>query len=158
MGRWRRGKWEREPRLPSPHTFFAFLFTLTVLTERRFTTILGALNRLSFVQISSIYWKTAAKDFKLVSKMALKKCNTNFCLKYFIRKNRTTFPDVPLLPEIFRWEADPKSRVPFTFQPDFPESFLQMVVVNHLQNFFNVIIIFIEMTFSYKIWFSKRIS
>ena len=29
-------------------------------------------------------------------------------------KNKTTISDVPLLPEIFRWE-DPKILVPFTF-------------------------------------------
>ena len=61
------------------------------------------------------------EGLKLVSKMALRKWNTNFRLEYFVRKNRTTFSDVPLLPEIFRWE-DPKSRVPFTFEPDFPEN------------------------------------
>ena len=38
------------------------------------------------------------------------------------RKNRITFTDVPLLLEISRWN-DRKSHVPFTFQPDFPESF-----------------------------------
>lgn len=38
------------------------------------------------------------------------------------RKNRTIFSDVSSLPEIFRWN-DPKSRVPFTFQPEFPETF-----------------------------------
>ena len=53
------------------------------------------------------------EGLKLVSKMALRKWNTNFRLEYFVRKNRTTFSDVPLLQEIFRWE-DPKSRVPFT--------------------------------------------
>ena len=58
---------------------------------------------------------------KLVSKMALKKWNTNFPLEYSIRKNRTTFSDVPLLLEIFRWE-DPNSRLPFTFQPDFQDN------------------------------------
>ena len=33
-----------------------------------------------------------------------------------------TFSDVPLLPEIFLWN-NRKSRVPFTSQPDFQESF-----------------------------------
>jgi len=47
---------------------------------------------------------------------------TYFRLKYSDRKNRTPFSDVPLLPEIFRWN-DLKSRVPLTFQPDFPETF-----------------------------------
>ena len=65
------------------------------------------------------------EGLKLVSKMALKKWNTNFRLEYSIRKNRTTFSDVPLLSGIFRWEADPKSRVPFTPVPTgFPEKFL----------------------------------
>ena len=36
---------------------------------------------------------------KLVSKMALKKWNTNFCLEYSVRKNRTTCSDVLLLPK-----------------------------------------------------------
>ena len=36
---------------------------------------------------------------------------------------RTTFSDVPLFPEIFYWN-DPKSLVPFTLQPDFPETFV----------------------------------
>ena len=60
---------------------------------------------------------------KLVSKMALKKWNTNFYLEYSIQKNRTTFSDLPLLPEIFCWN-DQKSHVLFTFQPDFPELFV----------------------------------
>ena len=54
--------------------------------------------------------------------MALKKWITNFRLEYSIRKNRTTFSDVPLLPEIFRWE-DTKPRAQVTFQLDFPEKF-----------------------------------
>ena len=53
------------------------------------------------------------EGLNLVSKMALKKWNTNFRLQYSSRKNRT-FSDVPLLPEIFSW-VDQKSRVPFTF-------------------------------------------
>ena len=36
--------------------------------------------------------------------------------------DRTTFSDVPLLPEIFRWITQ-KRPVLFTFQPDFPETF-----------------------------------
>ena len=52
---------------------------------------------LPFEQISSIYRKTTA-----VSKMALKKWNTNFRLEHSVRKNRTTFSNVPLVTEIFR--------------------------------------------------------
>ena len=63
------------------------------------------------------------EGLKLVSKMALKKWNTNLRLEYSIWKNKTTFSDVPLLPEFFR-SKDPKSRVPFTSQPDFPQIFV----------------------------------
>ena len=35
----------------------------------------------------------------------------DFCWEYTVWKNRTTFSDVPLLPEISRWN-NPKSRVP----------------------------------------------
>ena len=59
----------------------------------------------------------------LVSKMALKKWNANLCLQYFVRKNRTTFSDVPLLPEVFPLERSKPGRVSYTYQPDFPESF-----------------------------------
>ena len=41
----------------------------------------------------------------------------------FRPKNRTSFSDVPLLLEIFRCNEDPKSRLLFTFQQNFPESF-----------------------------------
>ena len=64
--------------------------------------------------------KNGREGLKLVSKMAVKKWNTNFRLS--VRKNRTTFSDVPLLPDIFRWD-NPKSRVPFTFQTDVSETF-----------------------------------
>ena len=55
--------------------------------------------------------------------MALKKWNTNF---RSVKKNKSTFSDVLLLREIFWWN-DSKSRVPFTSQPDFSETFLHMV-------------------------------
>ena len=45
-----------------------------------------------------------------------------FSFRYSVRKNRTTFSSVPLLPEISHW-IDLKSHVPFTFQPDFPKTF-----------------------------------
>ena len=39
----------------------------------------------------------------------------------FQRENGTTFSEVPLFPEIFQWNK-PKNHVPFTTQPEFPES------------------------------------
>ena len=55
--------------------------------------------------------KNDHEGLKLVPKM--KKWNTNFRLEYMysIQKNKTTFSDVPLLPEIFRWN-DPRNRAP----------------------------------------------
>ena len=50
--------------------------------------------------------KNDREGLKLFLKMALNKCNTNFRLEYSVRKNRTTFSDVPLL----RWN-DPKCHV-----------------------------------------------
>ena len=35
-------------------------------------------------------------------------------------ENRTTFSEVPFIPEIFQWN-EPKTCVPFTSQPEFPE-------------------------------------
>ena len=48
--------------------------------------------------------------------------NTKFRLELSDLENRTSFSDVPFLWEIFHW-SDPKSRVLFTFQTDFPETF-----------------------------------
>ena len=47
----------------------------------------------------------------------------HFRLERSVRKNRTTFSDVSMRPEIFRCN-DPKRRFPFAFQPDFPELFV----------------------------------
>ena len=55
--------------------------------------------------------KNNHEDLNPVSKMALRKWNMDFCWEYTVRKNRTSFSDVPLLPEISRWN-DPKSCVP----------------------------------------------
>ena len=66
-------------------------------------------SRSHFAQISSIYQKNGPESLKLISKVAFKKWNENF-RETFVRKNRTTFSGVPLLPEIFR-RNDPKSRV-----------------------------------------------
>ena len=75
-------------------------------------------------QISSIHRKTAAKTRNWYQRWLLRNTtlNRNFRLEYFDQGNRTTFSDIPLFPGIFRWN-DPKCRVPFTFQPDFPETF-----------------------------------
>ena len=95
-------------------------------------------SRLPFVQISSIYQKTTAKALTRI-KDGFEEMDHGFPFGYSVRKNRTTFSDVPLLPEIFWWN-DPKSlacaagvrapkfplplprlttksRVPFTFEP-----------------------------------------
>ena len=128
LGKWGGGGGENgreNPVSPAPRAFFAFLLHfLTVLTERLFTTILGAWNRLSFVQISSIYWKTAAEVWNW-NQRGLWRNETRISVRNISLGNtlpNLTYPGIPLLPEIFRWEADPKSRVPFTFRPDFSEN------------------------------------
>ena len=68
--------------------------------------------------------KYGREGLKLVSKMGFKKWNTNFRLEHSDRENRTTFSDVPLLPEIFH-RNDPKRSAPLTFQPGFPQTFCQ---------------------------------
>ena len=66
--------------------------------------------------------QNGCKGLKLVSKMALKKWNANFCLEYSIWKNRTNFSGVLLLKK-FSTGTTQKSCVPFSFQPNFPETF-----------------------------------
>ena len=78
-------------------------------------------SRLPFVQISFIFRKTAARRETGV-KDDFEEMEHEFSVWNILCGKRTTFSDVPLLPEIFRW-SDPESRVPFTFQPDFPEAF-----------------------------------
>ena len=57
----------------------------------------------NFVQESRLPFVQIRNGLKLVSKMALKKWNTYFRLQHSVRKNKTTFSDVQLLPEIFLW-------------------------------------------------------
>jgi len=50
-----------------------------------------------------------------------RKWNTQFHRKISNGKNGTTFSEIPFFPEIFQWN-EPKNHVPFTTQPEFPES------------------------------------
>ena len=77
-------------------------------------------SRLPFVQIKSVRFtgkrpRRAETGIKL---KAWKKWNANFRLEYSFRKNRTTFSDVPLLPEIFCWN-DPKKACSIYFPTGF---------------------------------------
>ena len=77
-------------------------------------------SRLPFVQIKSVGFtgkrpRRPETDIKL---MAQKKWSANFRLEYSVRKNRTTFSDVPLLPEIFYWD-DPKKACSIYFPTGF---------------------------------------
>ena len=47
---------------------------------------------------------------------------TQISIGSFHRENGTTFSGVSFIPENFQWN-EPKSRVPFTSQPEFPEFF-----------------------------------
>ena len=75
--------------------------------------------------------KNGREGLNMVSNMAMKKWNTTFRREHSVRRNRTTFSDVPLLPNVFRWN-DRKSRLLFIFsktifQPEVPETFCKMV-------------------------------
>ena len=78
-------------------------------------------SRLAFVQILSIY-RDGREGLKLVSKMAEKKWSQFPFETFRLERQDYFFKSAPLLPKLFCW-YDPKSRVPFTFQPDFPETF-----------------------------------
>ena len=77
-------------------------------------------SRLPFVQIKSVRFtgkrpRRAETGIKL---KAWKKWNANFRLEYSFRKNRTSFSDVPLLPEISCWN-DPKKACSIYFPTGF---------------------------------------
>ena len=66
--------------------------------------------------------KNSREGLKLVSKMALKKWNTNFRLEHSVQKKRDYLFRCSVAPGQFPLEQ-PKSRVPFTVHPDFPKPF-----------------------------------
>ena len=70
-----------------------------------------------FVQISTNRFHLPKNGAKNIPETGI---NTNFRFEHSVWENGTSFSNVLLLPEIFRWN-NPKS-VPFTFQPDFPET------------------------------------
>ena len=117
LGKWSGGCGEngRESPVPSqPSRVFRISFYTFWLTERLFTTILGAWNRIPFVQISSIYWKTAAKAWNWYQ---ISVCN--------ISSGKTGLPF-----QVFRcsrkFSVGKTQKVvfhAFTFRPDFPEHF-----------------------------------
>ena len=63
------------------------------------------------------------EGLKLVSKMALKSGTRISAWNTTVRKNRTALFRCSVAPGNFRWN-DPKRRAPFTFQPDFLETFV----------------------------------
>lgn len=73
--------------------------------------------------------QNGCKGLKLVTKMVLKKWNTNFCLKYFNWKNRTTFSHVVLLWEIFH-RNNPKKLGSIYFPTGLSRNVLY-VIYNH---------------------------
>ena len=79
--------------------------------------------RLPFAKISFIYRKRLGRRATGI-KDSFEEVEHEFPFGTFRpqKKKRITLSDVPLLPEIFHWN-DPKSRVPFSFQPNFPDTF-----------------------------------
>ena len=64
---------------------------------------------------------TRVKGLELVKPCETRKWKTHFPSESFQREKRTTFSDVPFIPEMFQWNVLKKC-VPFTSQPEFPES------------------------------------
>ena len=62
-----------------------------------------------------------ANGLELVKPCEIRKWNTQFHRKVSNGKKETSFSEVPFFPEIFQWN-EPKKHVPFTTQPEFPES------------------------------------
>ena len=60
------------------------------------------------------------KGLELEKPCETHKWNGHFPSESFQRENRTTFSEVPFIPEIFQWN-EPKTCVPFTSQQEFPE-------------------------------------
>ena len=77
-------------------------------------------SRLPFVQIKSVRFtgKRPRRPETGIKLMAWKKWNAKFRLEYSFRKNRTSFSDVPLLPEISCWN-DPKKACSIYFPTGF---------------------------------------
>ena len=77
-------------------------------------------SRLPYVQIKSVGFtgKRPRRPETGIKLMAWKKRNANFRLEYSVRKNRTTFSDVPLLPDILSWN-DPKKACSIYFPTGF---------------------------------------
>ena len=74
-----------------------------------------------FEQISSIYPTTAAKARNWYQRWLWWKGTRILVWKTFHLEKQDFLSYVPLLSEIFRWNEE-KSRVPFTFQPEFLET------------------------------------
>ena len=70
----------------------------------------------SFAKISSLNRKTAAKALNWYQRWLWRNGTRIYFWSVPSGQNKTTFSDVPLLPEIFWWNDS--NRVPFTFQPD----------------------------------------
>ena len=82
--------------------------------------LISSRNRLYHVynEISFIYRKTSKQAWKLW----IEEVEHEFPFATFPPEKQEYFSEVPLLLQIFRW-IHPNSRLPITFQPDFPETF-----------------------------------
>ena len=101
---------------PRPYTNPGWLFDVNLSHSYKFENLTSGVTEGKIVVVyhwsenqNPIYYlksqfqspKHGCKGLKLVSKMARRNWSTNFHLKHSIWKNRTTFSDVPVFPEIF---------------------------------------------------------
>ena len=73
--------------------------------------------------INQLHLAKHDEGLKPVPKMALKKWNSYFQLEYSVRKKQD-YLFRPFVVSVNFLLNDPKRRIPFTFQPDFPETFI----------------------------------
>ena len=66
--------------------------------------------------------RSGTSDKNKKDEKSVLKWHTNFPLGSFHLENGTTFSEIPFIPDNFQWN-EPKSRVPFKSQPQFPEFF-----------------------------------
>ena len=120
MCHWSRGM---QIRLVYCYTHFIFLYHLCEQTGRFTAWVNGSKIRIYYLKKSVPLTGKRPRRPETGIKDALKKWTMNFRSEHSLLGRKDYLSNVPLLPEIF-CRNDPKSRVPFNFQPDSPETFL----------------------------------
>ena len=136
MGRWRRGKWEREPCLsPAPARLFAFLFTpFDCLDWTTFHHYPGSLEQAIICTNQFHLLENCREGLETGIKDGFEEMQHEFLFVIFHPEKQDHLSRCSFAPGNFLL-GRPKKSCSIYFPTGFPGKFLQMVVVNHLQNF-----------------------